>query len=93
MTAPPPDVESVEVLTQNNSSITLQWKQVNNITTYSLQYKFNETNKEETIRDDSETVTYVVSGLKSGKPYNFTLYTVLNEEMSTGYNFSAVTGR
>lgn len=89
--APPPDVDSVEVVTQNESSITLQWDQVNNITTYSLQYEFNQTNEVENISDYSGT--YVVSGLKSGKQYNFTLYTVLNEDRSTGYSFLAVTGR
>ncbi|XP_027890405.1 receptor-type tyrosine-protein phosphatase eta isoform X45 [Xiphophorus couchianus] len=85
----PDDVKDVSVITQNTSSITLQWDKVNNISTYKLQYDSDPNN----ISDTSEKtfVQHVVSDLTAGTEYNFTLFTVLNDLISSGLLFSAAT--
>ncbi|XP_023196548.1 receptor-type tyrosine-protein phosphatase H isoform X3 [Xiphophorus maculatus] len=85
----PDDVKNVSVITQNTSSITLQWDKVNGTSTYKLQYDSDPKN----INDTSEKtfVQHVVSDLTAGTEYNFTLFTVLNDLSSSGFSFSAAT--
>ncbi|XP_032431086.1 receptor-type tyrosine-protein phosphatase H isoform X10 [Xiphophorus hellerii] len=85
----PENVESVSVITQNTSSITLQWDKVNNTSTYKLQYDSVTKNINDT---SGETfVQHVVSDLTAGTEYNFTLFTEANELSSSGLLFSAAT--
>ncbi|XP_068162058.1 receptor-type tyrosine-protein phosphatase H-like [Antennarius striatus] len=89
----PNKVQHVEVLTQNESSITLRWEKVNNISTYRLQYDHNGSLKVENINVShlEASITYKVSSLNAGTEYNFTLITVFGDLLSSGYNFQAVT--
>ncbi|XP_033467887.2 receptor-type tyrosine-protein phosphatase H-like isoform X1 [Epinephelus lanceolatus] len=84
----PANVNNVTVVTQNESSITLKWDKVNDISTYFLQYdnngSFIEVNQE-------ASVTYEVSSLNAGTKYNFTLITRFEKVNSTGFSFCAVT--
>ncbi|XP_078135776.1 receptor-type tyrosine-protein phosphatase H-like [Sander vitreus] len=88
-TKPPPEkVKNVTVLTQNESSITLMWDKVNNISSYFLQYG----TKEDTINVvEGPSVEHVVTSLSPGTKYNFTLITEFERVNSTGYKFEAVT--
>lgn len=90
----PENVKNVTVLEQNETSITLKWGKVNDIPTYILQYD-NSGFKEEIITESPDVVpvTHVVSSLTSGTKYDFTLITTSEGLTSTGYNFSAPTGR
>ncbi|XP_067433235.1 receptor-type tyrosine-protein phosphatase H-like [Thunnus thynnus] len=92
-TKPPPvDVKSVKVLGQNESSITLMWDKVNNISTYFLEYVNNGSVKLDNINasHQEKSVTHVVAHLSAGTKYNFSLVK-FNGANSTGYSFSAVT--
>ncbi|XP_049916554.1 receptor-type tyrosine-protein phosphatase H-like isoform X2 [Epinephelus moara] len=84
----PGNVNNVTVVTQNESSITLKWDKVNDISTYFLQHdnngSFIEVNQE-------ASVTYEVSSLNAGTKYNFTLITRFEKVNSTGFSFCAVT--
>ncbi|KAF3704484.1 Receptor-type tyrosine-protein phosphatase eta [Channa argus] len=90
----PENVKNVQVLGQNESSITLTWGKVNNISTYILQY----VNNNDTILgqsspfDQGTLVTYAVTLLTPGRKYNFIVITVFEEVSSTGYRFNAATG-
>ncbi|XP_041817971.1 receptor-type tyrosine-protein phosphatase H-like isoform X2 [Chelmon rostratus] len=93
-TKPPPEsVKDVKVSTQNETSITLMWDTVNNISTYFLQYNDSVSSKEESISVSHQeaTVTHVVSSLTAGTKYSFKLITAFAEVNSTGYTFEAVT--
>nr|XP_046233587.1 receptor-type tyrosine-protein phosphatase H-like isoform X3 [Scatophagus argus] len=91
--SPPENVNSVTVVTQNESSITLMWDKVNNILTYILQYNNsgNVMTENITASSDGASVTHVVSSLTVGTRYNFILFTVLDGVNSTGFPFEAVT--
>lgn len=89
--APPPDVSHVEVVTQDETSITLRWETVDEISTYILLNKNNNTT--EIINPKTRAVTHKVSGLTSGTAYHFILFTVNQNINSSGYSFTAVTGR
>ncbi|XP_039991340.1 receptor-type tyrosine-protein phosphatase H-like [Xiphias gladius] len=89
----PENVESVTVLSQNVSSITLMWNKVNNFSTYILQYDNNNspiTGKNNASHQEA-SVTHVVHSLTAGTKYNFSLITVYGGLNSTGYTFEAVT--
>ncbi|XP_043959317.1 receptor-type tyrosine-protein phosphatase H-like isoform X2 [Gambusia affinis] len=90
LTEPAPGyVINVSVETQNSSSITLKWNKVNNISTYKLEY---DSGIKEINDAAGETfVQHLVSDLTAGTEYNFTLFTVLNELSSSGFNFYAAT--
>ncbi|XP_051542774.1 receptor-type tyrosine-protein phosphatase H [Myxocyprinus asiaticus] len=86
----PPDVKSVAEINRTESEITLQWEKVNGICTYLLKYS----NVPEIPINGSVTdsnVTHKVSDLTAGTRYFFTLYTVISELRSNGFNFTAVT--
>ncbi|MEQ2301243.1 hypothetical protein AMECASPLE_033864 [Ameca splendens] len=89
--SPPLNVEKVDVVTQNESSITLQWNKVDGISTYRLE--IGEGGHINVNDISGEPVVFVVSGLTAGRRYSFTLFTVLNGLYSSGYSFTAVTGR
>ncbi|XP_059180532.1 receptor-type tyrosine-protein phosphatase H-like [Centropristis striata] len=87
------NVNNVTVLRQNESSITLMWDKVNNISTYVLQYDYNGSSIEVTCDTfyHNATVTRVVSLLNAGTKYRFTLITVFEKVNSTGFSFNAAT--
>ncbi|XP_068439578.1 receptor-type tyrosine-protein phosphatase H-like [Clinocottus analis] len=91
ITAPtaPGNVNNVTVSTQNESSITLLWDKVKNISSYTLQYE----GKEHTINISPQdaSVTHDVHSLDAGTKYNFTLITRFEKVNSTGFSFNAVT--
>ncbi|KAM3859892.1 receptor-type tyrosine-protein phosphatase H-like [Diretmus argenteus] len=88
----PGNVKNVTVLRQNETSITLKWETVNNIQTYRLQYNHNGNITVEIISESNGTsVEYVVSPLTAGTKYDFILFTVLDDDNSTGHPFTAVT--
>ncbi|XP_075949723.1 receptor-type tyrosine-protein phosphatase H-like isoform X2 [Anarhichas minor] len=85
----PGNVNNVTALTQNESSITLKWDKVNNISSYVLQYD----NREDAISipHQNTSVTYEVYSLNAGTKYDFTLITRFEKVNSTGFSFDAVT--
>ncbi|XP_053197059.1 receptor-type tyrosine-protein phosphatase H-like [Scomber japonicus] len=91
--APPENVQNVTVLNQTESSITLRWNKVNDISTYSLKYVNNGIEKVESITATPEepSVTHAVTGLSAGTKYDFFLLTTHNGVNSTGFPFSAAT--
>ncbi|XP_059391527.1 receptor-type tyrosine-protein phosphatase H-like isoform X1 [Carassius carassius] len=88
----PSAVDSVSVITRNETEIKLQWNKVNNNNDYSykLKYRNNENTSISALSTDS-TVEHIVESLSSGTEYFFMLYTVFENVMSRGYNFSNVT--
>ena len=84
-------VEDFRAVGQNETSITLEWSKVDNISHYVLVFNGSETNF--TGEDESDPVRYDVPSLHAAKEYEFTLYTVLNNVRSTGKNLLAVTGK
>ena len=91
----PENVQNVTVLTQTESSITLTWDKVKNISTYFLKYDNNDNDKEDFINETTEdtSVTNTVTDLSAGTKYEFLLLTTHNGVNSTGFNISAATGR
>ncbi|XP_015255524.1 PREDICTED: receptor-type tyrosine-protein phosphatase H-like [Cyprinodon variegatus] len=89
LTAPPADVRQVNVVRQNENSITLEWEKVDNIPTYRL--KMNDGDAIDVPVTADDIVNHVVSGLTAGTRYSFILYTVSNGDSSSGYSFTAVT--
>ncbi|XP_013863727.1 receptor-type tyrosine-protein phosphatase H isoform X2 [Austrofundulus limnaeus] len=87
--SPLPNVGHVEVVTQDETSITLRWNKADGFSTYILLNKNN--NSMENIDSEETPVTHKVSGLTSGTEYSFTLFTVNQNLNSSGYTFSAVT--
>ncbi|XP_062267959.1 receptor-type tyrosine-protein phosphatase H-like, partial [Platichthys flesus] len=86
----PPNAEDFKSVGQNETSITLQWKKVENILTYVLVSSDGlETNV--TAEIANEPVTHVTSGLTNGTKYNFTLFTVSEKVRSSGVSISAFT--
>ncbi|XP_016533233.1 deleted in malignant brain tumors 1 protein-like [Poecilia formosa] len=75
------------VLTQSETSITLQWSAIT--TSFVLQYDGTETNIN--APDGAATVTYTVSSLTAGTIYTFTLYTVIGNGRNSGQQLTAVT--
>uniref|UniRef100_A0AAZ1X7I2 Uncharacterized protein n=2 Tax=Oreochromis aureus TaxID=47969 RepID=A0AAZ1X7I2_OREAU len=87
----PQSVNHVTVVHQNETSTTLEWDKVKNISEYILQYK-NSTDMEKNISVSEEgPIKYEVSPLTAMTKYNFTLITVFEGVSSTGYSFTAVT--
>ncbi|XP_061613362.1 receptor-type tyrosine-protein phosphatase H-like isoform X1 [Phyllopteryx taeniolatus] len=90
---PSENVRDVTVLEQNQTSITLKWDKVNNISTYFLLYDLNGSAKEERVDPSpyQTYVTHVVAGLSAGRKYHFRIITLFMGANSTGYVFSAST--
>ncbi|XP_061823681.1 receptor-type tyrosine-protein phosphatase H-like [Nerophis lumbriciformis] len=87
----PEDVKNVDVVTQTESSITLSWDKVGNISTYTLQCVDCNITKEDMSFGRKAVVMREVSSLAAGKRYNFTLITVFENVTSTGFTFAAST--
>ena len=91
----PNNAEDFKAVHQNDTSITLQWSKVNNISKYVLKFNHNQTTV--TIPDGSESVNHTVSPLMSGTQYNFTLLTLFETSIenvtSSGENIIAATGK
>ncbi|XP_061911796.1 receptor-type tyrosine-protein phosphatase H isoform X2 [Entelurus aequoreus] len=87
----PEDVKYVDVVTQTESSITLSWDKVGNISTYTLQCVDCNITKEDMTFGWKAVVMREVSSLAAGKRYNFTLITVFENVNSTGFTFAAST--
>ncbi|KAL0984384.1 hypothetical protein UPYG_G00140760 [Umbra pygmaea] len=88
----PLNVPGVNVTGQNETSITLQWNNMVDLTmlTYALQIN-NGTNTTIIVHGTDEYVTYTVQNLTGGKKYNLTLFTVFENVTSTGKEISTVT--
>ncbi|CAF94631.1 unnamed protein product, partial [Tetraodon nigroviridis] len=84
----PPDVKDVQSVSQNETSITLQWRSISNISSYFLVY--NETNN--TVPATVENyVIKIISDLTSMTRYNFTLFAVFENIKSSGIKYTAAT--
>ncbi|XP_054906945.1 tenascin-X-like [Poeciliopsis prolifica] len=74
---------------QNETSITLQWNKINNITSFVLLFNGSETFI--TASNGDGPVNYKVSLLTAGTKYTFTLFSVFENVRSSGIQFEAVT--
>ncbi|XP_056885165.1 receptor-type tyrosine-protein phosphatase H-like isoform X1 [Takifugu flavidus] len=84
----PPNVEDFQRINQNETSITLQWRKVNNLCSYLLVY--NETNVTVSASDEEKVITDI-NGLTSATRYSFRLFTVFENVTSSGISLSAAT--
>ncbi|XP_033975824.1 receptor-type tyrosine-protein phosphatase H isoform X3 [Trematomus bernacchii] len=75
-------------VTQNETSITLRWDKVDDILNYTLVFNGKEINV--TASDETE-VKHTIPDLTSGTKYNFQLFTVFENAISTGVYLTAVT--
>ena len=87
----PPNTEEFKSVTQNETSITLQWNKVGDFLDYILVFNGNEINVPASV--EQHQVTHTIPGLTSGTKYDFSLFTVFEKVNSTGFSFNAVTGR
>ncbi|XP_054863627.1 tenascin-like [Amphiprion ocellaris] len=87
----PQNAEGFRSTGQNETSITLQWNQVNGNVSYILQFNGSETNFSAAAGDGP--ITHTVSSLTSGTKYTFTLFSVFENVRSSGVNIAAVTGK
>ncbi|XP_042363483.1 receptor-type tyrosine-protein phosphatase H-like isoform X5 [Plectropomus leopardus] len=85
----PRNTEAIESAGQNETSITLQWKEVNGVTNYILVLDKREIDVSALM--GQEKVIHTISGLTSGTKYNFTLYSLFGNVRSSGLNYSAAT--
>ncbi|KAG8009147.1 Receptor-type tyrosine-protein phosphatase eta [Nibea albiflora] len=84
----PRNTAEFKLITQSDTSITLQWVKVAHFTTYAIQY---EEKVESVTASVGDEVTYPIQGLASGTKYTFFLYTVFKNVRSSGVNLTAVT--
>ncbi|XP_038592525.1 receptor-type tyrosine-protein phosphatase H-like isoform X3 [Micropterus salmoides] len=85
----PRNTEEFKSVGQNETSINLQWKKVNGILNYVLEFNGNEINV--TASEGQEHVTHTIMELTSGTKYNFSLFTVFENVRSSGVDITAVT--
>ncbi|XP_075307900.1 receptor-type tyrosine-protein phosphatase eta-like [Odontesthes bonariensis] len=85
----PIKTQSFRPSAQNETSITLQWNQVNNNVSFVLQFNGTETNI--SAPDGDGAVTHTVSSLTAGTKYTFTLFSVFENVRSSGLQLTAVT--
>ncbi|XP_077962595.1 C-type mannose receptor 2-like [Gasterosteus aculeatus] len=88
-TSTPPNTDSFKSIGQNETSITLQWNQVNTNVSFVLKFNGTERNISEPLGDGP--VTHTVSSLTAGTKYTFTLFFVFESVRSSGVNTAAVT--
>ncbi|XP_075306999.1 chitinase A1-like [Odontesthes bonariensis] len=86
----PQNAQGFRKSSQNETSITLQWNQVNNNVSFVLQFNGAETNI--SAADGDGAVTHTVSSLTAGTKYTFTLFSVFENVRSSGLQLTAVTG-
>ncbi|XP_071375556.1 receptor-type tyrosine-protein phosphatase H-like isoform X3 [Centroberyx affinis] len=87
----PENVQKVTVLGRNETSISLQWDKVANISTYTLQYNDNDNIMNINASDGAASVEHVVSSLTAGTEYNFVVVVVFENVSSSGLSLTAVT--
>lgn len=76
------------------TTITLEWEKIDNISTYVLQYYHNSgTTKENVNSTAGPSVTLEITGLTAGTKYNFTIITQHEGATSTGYSVEAATSK
>lgn len=81
----------IESVSQNETSITLQWGKVDEILDYTLQ--LNGSVIEVRASEGQKRVTHAILGLMSGTKYNFSLFAVFASIPSSGVNYTAATGK
>ncbi|XP_062415949.1 receptor-type tyrosine-protein phosphatase H-like isoform X3 [Pungitius pungitius] len=86
----PCNAEDLKSVNQTETSITLQWKKVDNILNYKLVVN-GERKESATGSMEEEYVTHKISNLTCGTRHNFTLFTEFENITSTGVNYSAPT--
>ncbi|XP_075891673.1 fibronectin-like [Nelusetta ayraudi] len=84
----PKNTNSFQLVTQDESSITLQWNKVNN-SSFILQFDGVQTLIP--APDGNGPVNYTVSSLTAGTLYTFTLFTVFENISSSGVNVTTAT--
>ncbi|KAJ4940966.1 hypothetical protein JOQ06_027254 [Pogonophryne albipinna] len=84
----PRDAKEFRSVTQTETSITLQWKNVDATFNYTLVFNGKEMNVPASA--DTE-VKHTIPDLTNGTKYNFQLFTVFEYAESTGVNLTAVT--
>ncbi|XP_051273468.1 receptor-type tyrosine-protein phosphatase H isoform X3 [Dicentrarchus labrax] len=85
----PEDVKHVNVLTQTETNITLQWNKVGDIRDYII--LFNGSDLNATALAEPEPVKYTIPNLNSGTKYNFSLFALFEDVRSSGVYYSAAT--
>uniref|UniRef100_A0A3Q2FNU8 Tyrosine-protein phosphatase Lar-like n=1 Tax=Cyprinodon variegatus TaxID=28743 RepID=A0A3Q2FNU8_CYPVA len=86
----PQNPSNFRPLSQDETSITLQWDKINNNTSFVLQFNGTETNIGATDRDGP--LTHTVTSLTAGAKYTFTLFSVFENVRSNGVSINATTG-
>lgn len=86
--AAPENPEGFKQIEQNETSITLQWKRVQNIQEYI--FLFN--NKETNISSKDGIIKHRISNLESGTKYEFYVFTLFEMVRSSGTNTFEATG-
>lgn len=79
-----------KTITQNETSITLQWEKVDSILDYRLVFNGEQINVSASVRQ--EQVTQTITGLTSGTKYSFSVFAVLENIQSSGVELTAATG-
>ncbi|XP_027894837.1 uncharacterized protein LOC114157866 [Xiphophorus couchianus] len=85
----PENAKAFKASNQDETSITLQWNEINNNISFILQFNGRETS----IRapDGDGPVNHTVSSLSPGTKYTFTLFSVFNNIRSSGVQLAAAT--
>lgn len=79
-----------KTVTQNETSVTLQWKKVDDIINYVLVFSGEEINVSASAQDE---VIEVISNLTNMTKYDFSLFAVFENIRSSGVNHTAFTGK
>lgn len=81
----PRNAEVFKPVGQDETSITLQWSEVENISIYQLKYSGKEI--------EVTATQHRILGLTAGSKYDFTLFAVFEGVRSSGVSIAAVTGK
>ncbi|XP_072547508.1 receptor-type tyrosine-protein phosphatase H [Salminus brasiliensis] len=87
----PSSVNSVSVKSRTETELKLEWNKVNNNSSYSYRLNYNDRNNTISGSEGGSVLTLTVSSLSPGTNYTFTLYTVIEDVESSGYDFTSVT--
>lgn len=86
----PENTDSFQTVTQDETSVTLQWNQV---TKNSFLLTFSETNIFIPVPEGNGPINYTVSNLTAGAQYTFILFTVFENTFSSGVTTVSRTGK
>ncbi|MEQ2185463.1 hypothetical protein GOODEAATRI_018379, partial [Goodea atripinnis] len=86
----PPNARNFRPSELDETSITLQWNNINYYVNFVLQFNGTETNISAPYGNGP--VTHTVSSLTARTRYTFTLFSVSENVRSSGVNITAVTG-